>query len=91
MNNKVILESLVMDFKRVALGYYRHADKMSERFYEESLRRIQEVDDNKISRYIVKILRDVELLSKEQDKMRIGEYALMYSTLIENYVRSRLL
>lgn len=85
MNNKVILESLSMDLFRVAVGYHRGSTKMAERFKEESLKRIFEVEQESMKPYMQKILRRLTVLFKENNTDQVAEDVLMYSTLIRNY------
>ena len=54
MNNKIAIESLSMDLMRVAIGYHRRSIKMAERFSEESLKRITEVNRSKVKPYFAK-------------------------------------
>ena len=84
-NNKVILESLAMDLKRVSMGYHRNSIKMAERFYEEALKRKNEVNTVTIAPYMKKILEDIERLGT--DKTKIAEDSQMLSTLIQNYTK----
>lgn len=86
MNNKITLESLVMDLKRVALGYQRNSIKMADRFYEESIKRKQEVDTTVLKPYLVNILKKIELI-KNEDKSKAAEDALLYCILIQNYTQ----
>jgi hypothetical protein len=83
MNNKVILGSLALDLKRVALGYYKGSDKTAGIFLEEALKRTQEVDSNNLKPYLKNILDKISEL-KSLDKQKLAEDALMYSTLIQN-------
>lgn len=89
MNNKIALESLAMDLKRVSLGYQRNSLKMADRFYEEALKRSNEVDTQVIKSYLKKILTNIKTL-KNSPPDKISEDALMYSTLIQNYVQTNL-
>jgi hypothetical protein len=86
MNNKYILESLSMDLKRVAIGNQRKSFVMAKRFYEEALKRKQEVNMTSLKSYMVRILDNIENL-KNKDPEFISELALMYSTLIQNYTQ----
>ena len=86
MNNKISLESMVMDLKRVALGYHRNSLTMAKRFYEEALKRKQEIDTTTTKPYLQAILEKIETL-QNQSKEKIAEDALMYSVLIQNYTR----
>jgi hypothetical protein len=83
MNNKLILGALAMDLKRVAIGYFRGSNLMSERFFEEALKRRDEIDNATLKPYLVKLLKDMENLKKEK-KERIAEDALFYSTIFQN-------
>lgn len=85
MNTKIALESLAMDLKRVALGYYRGSDVMAKRFCAEALKRKDEVDKNMIKPYVGKLLDTMEKSLQQRDKKHIAEDALMYSTLFQNY------
>lgn len=86
MNNKFILESLSMDLKRVAIGNHRKSFGMAKRFYEEALKRKNEVDTSDIKDYLLKILENIEKM-KDKDSEQISEQALMYSTIIQNYTK----
>lgn len=83
MNNKIILESLALDLKRVSLGYHRGSIKMANRFYEEALKRRDETDMSQIKPYMKKLLKNIQILLN--DKSRTAEDAQMLSTLVQNY------
>lgn len=80
MKNKAILGALAMDLKRVALGYFRGSDFMAERFFEEALKRREEIDKKKLEPYLVRFLQNMEKIRKEKD----SEEALLYSTIFQN-------
>lgn len=82
--NKIALSSLALDLKRVALSYFRGSDKVAERFLKEAFLRREEVDKNKIKKYLVKLLDDLDNFENEKDKKKVAEDALMYSKLFEN-------
>lgn len=84
-SNKVILESLSMDLFRVAVGYHRGSTKMAQRFKEESLKRIFEVEQEDVKPYMQRILKQLAVLLKKNSTDQVAEDALMYSTLIRNY------
>lgn len=86
MNNKLALASMAMDLKRVALAYHNKSLNTAKRFYEEALKRKDEVDLTTVKPYVQKILRKVALLETQKSD-RIAEDALMYSTLLQNYVK----
>lgn len=86
MKNKAILGALAMDLKRVALGYHRGSSVMAERFFKEALERRDEVDIAKVSPYIVKWLKTLGSIRKENSEIA-AEDALLYSTIFQNASR----
>jgi len=87
MNNKIALESLAMDLKRVAIGYHRGSLSMANRFYEEAVERKKEIDPSPLKPYIKKVLERIESLPSNSNS-QIAEEALMLSTLIQNYTQT---
>ena len=83
MKNKQILGALALDLKRVALGYFRGSDFMAERFFQEAMKRRNEIDNTNLKPYLVKFLNDMENLNKEEKK-RAADDALLYSTIFQN-------
>ncbi len=83
MNNKQILGALSLDLKRVAIGYYRGSTVMSERFFEEALKRRDELDNSNLKPYLVKFLKNMENLKNKRND-RAAEDALLYSTIFQN-------
>lgn len=83
MNNKQILGALAMDLKRVAIGYFRGSTIISERFFEEAIKRRSELDNSSLKPYLVKFLKDMEGLKKDKND-RAAEDALLYSTIFQN-------
>ena len=87
MNKKIIIASLAMDLKRVALGLHRGSYKMVDRFKEEALKREGELKGEK-DKYLIKLLFETrKMLTETSD--RAAEDALMYSTLFQNYVTKK--
>lgn len=84
MNNKIALASLAMDLKRVALAYHRSSEKVAERFFQEALKRKNEVDISKTKPYIAILLKNFEKIKLEKNWEKKAEDALMYSTLFQN-------
>lgn len=84
MENKIILGSLAMDLKRVALGYYRNSTRVAEVFMGEATKRKKEVDLKKVKPYIKNLLDKLEEMKNEKDKQKVAEDALMYSILFQN-------
>lgn len=89
MDNKQKLEALASDLKRVTLGIQRNSFKMANRFSEEALKRKKEIDINRIPSYILVLLERMEESLNSTDEIKKAEDALMYSTLIQNYVLCR--
>jgi len=84
MNDKVILESLAMDLKRVALGFHRGSMSVAERFIKEALKRKGELDVKSLEPYVQKLIFKMEKSLKDSDNQKRAEDALMYSTLFQN-------
>jgi len=83
MKNKQILGALAMDLKRAALGYFRGSNLMAERFFEEALKRKNEIDIDELKPYLIKYLNKIENVKKENND-KAAEDALLYSTLFQN-------
>lgn len=77
--NKIAIESLASDLKRVAILRHRGSHKAADRFSNEVEKRINEIDMRSVKPYIQKILKDVSRAVTDSDT------ALMYSTLLQNY------
>lgn len=88
MNKKIIIESLAMDLKRIALGLNRGSYKMADRFKDEALKRENELIGEK-DEYLRKLLSGTrKVLSEMNDKA--ADDILMYSTLFQNFVAKRI-
>ncbi|OGE26493.1 hypothetical protein A3H85_00120 [Candidatus Daviesbacteria bacterium RIFCSPLOWO2_02_FULL_40_8] len=90
MNQKIIISSLAMDLKRVALGLHRGSFNMAHRFKKEALKRSEElkISNSNSDAYLEKLLERVkESLNKTGDQ--VAEDALMYSTLFQNLIVKR--
>lgn len=88
MNKKVILGSIALDLKRVALGYYKGSPKTAEIFLKEAVKRKNEIKPDSIKPYLRNILGKIEGLTI-LDKQQAAEDALMYSTILQNASLSR--
>ncbi|KKU84763.1 MAG: hypothetical protein UY11_C0004G0005 [Candidatus Amesbacteria bacterium GW2011_GWC2_47_8] len=77
--NKIAIESLASDLKRVALLRHRGSIQAADRFSAEAKKRVDEIDLNSTQPYIQKILKGVPTAILDSDT------ALMYSTLLQNY------
>ena len=89
-DQKIILSSLALDLKRVALGLNRGSQNMAARFSEEALVRKRELNINKVQPYLAKLLSGVERSLAGEDNQKKSEDALMYSTLLQNYSQKKL-
>lgn len=90
MNNKIIMESLVMDLKRVALGYNRDSITMAKRFSQEALKRKKEINLATVKPYIKTLLEKLDGILEYEDIKKIAEDSLMVSTLLQNYTQAAL-
>jgi len=88
MNNKQILGALALDLKRAALGYHRGSIVMGDKFFQEAIKRKNEIEIDSLKPYLVKLLNDMENLKKTK-RDRIAEDALFYSTLFQNAAISK--
>lgn len=88
-DQKLAVESLAMDLKRIALGLYRGSYAMANRFKDEALKRELELENQQPDSYLRKLLERTRqvLLNQNPDS---AEDALMYSTLFQNYRLKRL-
>jgi hypothetical protein len=82
--NKIALSSLAMDLKRVALNYHNGSVETAKRFFEEAIKRRDEVDKKKVRVYLREILNNLDQLIFQEDDQKIAEDALMYSALFQN-------
>lgn len=84
--NKIVISSLSMDLKRVALSYHNGSNKTAKRFVLEALKRNDEIDLSMVSPYIYKILKLLPDILNYKNKQNVAENALMYSTIFQNYI-----
>lgn len=84
-----IMGALSMDLKRVALSLHRGSYTTANKFKEEALKRGQELENQKMDSYVIKLLLGVKacLLGNSE---KTAEDALMYSTLFQNYALKKL-
>ena len=89
MNQKVIIESLAMDLKRVALGLHRGSNIMANRFKQEALERAEELESASPSEYLQRLIMETrKRLQGTED--RIAEDSLMLSILFQNFALKNL-
>jgi len=79
-NQKIIVESLAMDLKRVSLGLYRGS---------EALKRSHELESQTLNSYLKILIQRTKKVLKS-DKQRVAEDALMYSTLFQNFALNKM-
>jgi len=84
--NNIVLSSLAMDLKRIAIGLHRGSTNMANRFTEEALKRKNEILISSLKPYMQNIMLSLDSILLSSDSEQKSEYALMYSTLIQNYV-----
>lgn len=82
MNDKIIISSLAMDLKRVALGLY-HKSSSAEVFKREAFKRGEELEKF-VDDITAKKLWQKAKAVLESNSDRVAEDALMYSTLFQN-------
>ncbi len=82
--NKIILSSLAMDLKRVALGYHSGSVTTARRFLEEALKRKNEIKLEEVEPYLKNLLENLPTVLSQKDHVKLAEDALMYSTLFQN-------
>ncbi|MBU1000703.1 hypothetical protein KKE78_04905 [Patescibacteria group bacterium] len=89
MNQKLVIESLAMDLKRVALGLHRGSHSMANRFKEEALKRESELENYQLDSYLRNLLKKTKeiLLSKKDNR---AEDILMYSILFQNFALKKM-
>jgi hypothetical protein len=83
-SQKLILESLAMDLKRVALGLHRGSIAMANRFQEEAFKRIEQLTKVTADKYIQLLISKCTQYLHPNNK-NLSEDALMLSTLFQNY------
>lgn len=84
---KILLESLAMDLRRVALGLQRRSFRMVERFKNEAKMRGVELESQKLDKYLKGLLIKCQITLASSDE-RTAEDALMLSVLFQNLARS---
>lgn len=83
---QVLIASLALDLKRVALGLQRGSVAMANRFKEEALQREAELEQQELSEYLQRLVADSKKVLQSTEP-GTHEDALMYSVLFQNYVQ----
>lgn len=89
-NQKIIIESLAMDLKRVALGLHRGSYSVANRFKEEALKRQSELENQQVDNYLRKLLKRMNQTLLNKNLNNSAEDALMYSTLFQNFALKKM-
>lgn len=82
------IESLASDLRRVALGLDRGSTVMGAKFFDEAIKRIEEIKIDDLPSYIVKIINQISKISLSKKSSRVPEDCLMYAQLLQNYAQS---
>ena len=85
MNNKLLLQAMAVDLKRVAIGYHSGSVRMADRFLQEVMQRIELLQYSSLSSSMKKLLKKIEKLPKEKNIDKRAEDALLYSTLFLSF------
>lgn len=85
MNNKILLQSIALDLKRVALGYHSGSIKMADRFLLEIMRRKTQLDISLLSDTVKKLLTHIDKIQQEKNFKKKADDALMYSNLFISF------
>lgn len=75
---------MAMDLKRVALGYHRGSLAMANRFFDEALKRKNEINMVRIKPYVKNIIEKIETIKLEKEEQKRAEDTLLYSILLQN-------
>lgn len=87
MTNNQIMQAMALDLKRAAMGYYSGSVRMADIFLSEVMKRISNLENGLLNEPQKKIIKRIEFLPQEVDKMRRAEYSLTYSTLLLQFSR----
>jgi hypothetical protein len=87
MNNKLLLESIALDLKRVAIGTQAHSLKMSERFLQEVFKRRKMLVEAELSEPIKSSLNHMEMKLFDKNSTRLAEDALMFSNIFLSFAK----
>lgn len=84
MNQKVIISSLALDLKRIALGLYRGSNATVSIFKIEALKRGDELEKSNPGQYLINLWTKTKR-TLEKNGEKAAEDTLMYSTLFQNF------
>lgn len=83
MNDRQIIGALAMDLKRVAMAKHEGSEKVADRFWQEVIRRKNDVIKIKLPNYLLNLY---DKLENNRDK----DSLLMYSVILQNYARNEI-
>jgi hypothetical protein len=86
---RLILLSAALDLKRITTGYQSGSIKMSDRFAQEALRWIKDINVSQLDPYMRKIIKSLPQQLSVTDKKARAETALTYSLILQNYALAR--
>ena len=91
MENRLKIQALALDLKRVAIAYHAGTIPVAERFLNEALRKRKDIDLKRISSrkrlYVQPILSKLEKIYDTPDLLKRAEDALLYSTLLLTFTK----
>jgi hypothetical protein len=85
MNNRILLQSIALDLKRVAIGHHSGSVKMANRFLQEALKRNAELDTTYLTKTVRRLTEKMIDLKKETDPNQLAEDALLLSILFLSF------
>jgi len=81
MNNKILLESIALDLKRIAMAYHTNSFKTAARFYTEVQKRREMLTNDHLPKSVIMLFVAMDKHMQRNDTKRNAEDALMYSTI----------
>lgn len=87
MNNRVLLQAMALDLKRVALGYHSGSIKMAEKFTAETVKRSFLLDKNTLPLAIHKTVNNIQNPDSNSNTQKLADDALMFSNILLSYSR----
>ena len=78
------LETKVIDFNSF-MNIRLNDAKTARRFSQETLKRRTEIKEESVKPDLRKFIKKLPEILSHKDKSKIAEYALMYSTIFQNY------
>ena len=82
--DKVVLQSLASDLKRITLSIQRNSASSTARFNQEAANWLREALEKTEDNNIKNLLEKVRSVLEQKDDLKKAEDCLMYSTLLQN-------